>query len=112
MDPEPTPFNREEMSDLLNRINFEHGILVSRTAALLTLNGLLVTSVGVGTNLPNPLKCVMAIVMIVLNVLWVFRAASGSKWIDTLTAAAYHHVHSDVLPPHATPRQATQGPHQ
>lgn len=91
----------DETRELLNRIEFEHEMLVSRTSAILTLNGLFAASVGIGTNLPQLLKLVMVIIMILLNFLWLLRAASASGWIDDVTRILYLEINKDVLPVHA-----------
>ena len=97
----PTPTTearRVALAAILKRFEFEHDLLVKRTAAFLTLNGLMVASVAAGDRLPSILKLYVAVIMILVNVAWLFRANSVRKFIDVLSLAAYGDAYADILP--------------
>lgn len=93
--------NREEVNGLLGRFQSEHDLLVKRTAAILTLNGLMAASVAAGEKLPAFLKVLVAVVMIIINMAWLFRALATRSLIDDLFNEAYKPEYAAVLPIHA-----------
>lgn len=98
-DSDPTTeARRAAVCALLKRYEFEHDLLVKRTAAFLTLNGLMAASVAAGDRLPNALKLYVAGVMILVNVAWLFRAVPVRRFIHLLSATAYSDTYADVLP--------------
>jgi hypothetical protein len=69
---------------LLDRFRYESELLVMRTASILTLNGLMATTIAAGQTLPTFLKAFVATIMTVLNWTWLVRARSGQRVIDAL----------------------------
>jgi len=94
----PKDSRREAVRELLERFRFEHDLLVKRTAAFLTLNGLMGTAVAAGDRLPGELKALVATIMVVLNIAWLIRASAARDFIDQLGETAYAVENADVLP--------------
>jgi hypothetical protein len=91
-----------ELDGLIDRFKFEHELLVNRTNAILTLNGLMAAAEALGTGLPNLARLVVALVMIVIDLLWWWRALRATNYIKKLATEMYGGGYDSVLPRHAT----------
>jgi hypothetical protein len=71
------------------------------TAAILALNGLMATAEAMGTALPSLTRLTLALVMIMINVLWGWRAFRATHYIRALREEMYGGNYKKVLPAHA-----------
>ena len=78
--PEPDVFTSPDLTrdleGLVERFTFEHELLVSRTSAMLALNGLMAAAEAMGTELPGAARRVVAVVMIIIDLLWGWAVVS------------------------------------
>lgn len=102
MSTSPTSDTRtKDIDGLLDRLRFEHDLLVSRTSAILTLDGLLTAALTISTGLTDGVRLLLVLAIIVLNSLWVWRAVSASKFIDVMTEELYRCENYPFLPMHS-----------
>lgn len=91
----------KDIEGLLDRLKFEHELLVSRTSAILTLDGLLAAALSISTGLTDGVRLLLVLALIVVNSLWVWRARSASKFIDVMTQELYRCESYSSLPMHS-----------
>lgn len=100
---------RQEAVELLKRFDVENDLMVKRTAAVLTLNGLMAAAVAAGDRLPPALKFLVAILMILLNLAWLYRSGAARGFMSTLTSTAYGPRYDHVLPADARIHKGRHG---
>src|SRR5205085_1452792 len=84
----------EESAQFRRRVEYEDGLLNSRTNLVLTLNGL--GAVAVGLTLPPKARLLIAVVMIIIDVCWIMCAIDAWSFIRELTQAMKQ---SNAVPP-------------
>jgi hypothetical protein len=75
----------EEAEQFRRRVEYEDGLLISRTNLVLTLNGL--GAVAVALTLPSKARLLIAVVMIIIDVFWIACAIDAWRFIRKLTQA-------------------------
>ena len=73
----------EDVTELRERVHYEDQLLNSRTNIVLTLNGLM--AIAASFSLPTGAKLVLAIVIIVVDALWIVCSLDAKHYIKLLT---------------------------
>src|SRR5207248_1032196 len=74
--------SKEDAQSFRKRVEYEDSVLTARTNIVLTFNGL--SAVAVGLSLPGATRLILAIIMVVINLLWIFHAWEANRFIGDL----------------------------
>ena len=74
----------EETAMLCKRAEYEDQLLISRTGIVLTLNGLM--AVAAAMSLPKLVQFVTAMIIIIVNALWIICSLDAQNYIHGLIA--------------------------
>lgn len=85
--------SHQDAEQFRRRVEYEDGLLNTRTNLVLTLNGL--GAVAVALALPPPARLLIAALMIIIDVCWIVCAIDSLWFIRELTQALKH---SDAKP--------------
>ena len=79
---ENNKYTAEEILELCRRVEYEDQLLNSRTTIVLTLNGLM--AVAASCSLPNTSKIIIALIISVVNMLWIVCSLDAQRYIHGL----------------------------
>ncbi len=73
---------QDEVLALRKRVEYEDQLMNSRTSIVLTLNGLM--AVAASFQLPQVAKLLIAIIIIIVNALWIICSLDAQRYIHSL----------------------------
>ena len=75
--------SKDDAERFRRRIEYEDALLNTRTDLVLTINGL--AAVAVSLSLPPFIRGIVAVIIIVIDLLWIPRALEASRFISALS---------------------------
>ncbi len=84
----------EDVKVLRQRVEYEDQLFNSRTSIVLTLNGLM--AIAAGLSLPGPARLATAIVIILINLLWIVCALDAQHFIHSLISIICDSSHAPI----------------
>lgn len=94
MEFEQKKYTAEEVIALRRRVEYEDQLLNSRTAIVLTLNGLM--AVAAGLSLPEIARIITAVIIIFVDALWIVCSLDAQHYIHDLTARINLSEHTPI----------------